>query len=464
MSEFGISGQNASAEFFFRVADRLQMESCVSALVSDGKSVVISSESNELIDHYGAAFVRRIKQKLPQTQLEVFLPRDTEAMLERFNQLLNTLSLDVAIKPRSGAGIDRVWVVHDANAMGPHEIQLLTRLIQQFPGAGTSVVLMFTQGTEQGDAIASQNKQFISWSLELPTAEQKLAAIQQARKSGQEQEAIDFFNRLTKATIKRAPQSGNAAPNNQTPDLGAQKKAPPVRPANQLAKSFAISVIVLGLLAISTGVTFWMNPEVADQLVAKGGGWLRGMTQQSKEDAIAKSIPDENNANKETPPGPPKELEPKVELVADPAPTASPSAATSSTPNQTNATVTSSAPITSEKPSNSKVITELPEVAVQGRLWLKGLPLDAYVLEHQNFATVKEARAFMKDKEWLVNARITPVFKEGKDEARFAVMTGPYRTIDRAKNTITRLKLPSDATITSVQMANNQAQADKSKP
>lgn len=464
MSEFGISGQNASAEFFFRVADRLQMESCVSALVSDGKSVVISSESNELIDHYGAAFVRRIKQKLPQTQLEVFLPRDTEAMLERFNQLLNTLSLDVAIKPRSGAGIDRVWVVHDANAMGPHEIQLLTRLIQQFPGAGTSVVLMFTQGTEQGDAIASQNKQFISWSLELPTAEQKLAAIQQARKSGQEQEAIDFFNRLTKATIKRAPQPGNAAPNNQTPDLGAQKKAPPVRPANQLAKSFAISVIVLGLLAISTGVTFWMNPEVADQLVAKGGGWLRGMTQQSKEDAIAKSIPVENNANKETPPGPPKELEPKVELVADPAPTASPSAATSSTPNQTNATVTSSAPITSEKPSNSKVITELPEVAVQGRLWLKGLPLDAYVLEHQNFATVKEARAFMKDKEWLVNARITPVFKEGKDEARFAVMTGPYRTIDRAKNTITRLKLPSDATITSVQMANNQAQADKSKP
>ena len=464
MSEFGISGQNASAEFFFRVADRLQMESCVSALVSDGKSVVISSESNELIDHYGAAFVRRIKQKLPQTQFEVFLPRDTEAMLERFNQLLNTLSLDVAIKPRSGAGIDRVWVVHDANAMGPHEIQLLTRLIQQFPGAGTSVVLMFTQGTEQGDAIASQNKQFISWSLELPTAEQKLAAIQQARKSGQEQEAIDFFNRLTKATIKRAPQPGNAAPNNQTPDLGAQKKAPPVRPANQLAKSFAISVIVLGLLAISTGVTFWMNPEVADQLVAKGGGWLRGMTQQSKEDAIAKSIPVENNANKETPPGPPKELEPKVELVADPAPTASPSAATSSTPNQTNATVTSSAPITSEKPSNSKVITELPEVAVQGRLWLKGLPLDAYVLEHQNFSTVKEARAFMKDKEWLVNARITPVFKEGKDEARFAVMTGPYRTIDRAKNTITRLKLPSDATITSVQMANNQAQADKSKP
>ena len=170
MSEFGARGQDSSSEFFFRVTDRLQMESCLTALAQDGKSVVISSDSNELIDHYGAAFVRRIKQKLPQTQLEVFLPRDTEAMLERFNQLLNTLSLDVATKLRTGMAPEKVWVVHDANAMGGHEIQLLTRLIQQFPGAGISVILMFTQGTSQGDGIASQNKNFISWTLERPTA------------------------------------------------------------------------------------------------------------------------------------------------------------------------------------------------------------------------------------------------------------------------------------------------------
>ena len=84
MSEFGVRGQDSPAEFFFRVTDRLQMESCLTAIAQDCKSVVISSESNELIDHYGAAFVRRVKQKLPQTQLEVFLPRDTEAMLDLF--------------------------------------------------------------------------------------------------------------------------------------------------------------------------------------------------------------------------------------------------------------------------------------------------------------------------------------------------------------------------------------------
>ena len=230
MSEFGARGQDSSSEFFFRVTDRLQMESCLTALAQDGKSVVISSDSNELIDHYGAAFGRRIKQKLPQPQLEVFLPRDTEAMLERFNQLLNTLSLDVATKLRSGMAPEKVWVVHDANAMGGHEIQLLTRLIQQFPGAGISVILMFTQGTSQGDGIASQNKQFISWSLERPTAEQKLATIQQARKNGQEDAAVDFFNRLSKSSVKKMPAAAgsmaSAAPvtSKQPPKSRPQKR------------------------------------------------------------------------------------------------------------------------------------------------------------------------------------------------------------------------------------------------
>jgi len=139
-----------------------------------------------------------------------------------------------------------------------------------------------------------------------------------------------------------------------------------------------------------------------------------------------------------------------VELVAEPPPPPPPAPSPASNP--------------PTKEPAVKVITELPEAAIQGRLWLKGLPADAYVLEHRNFATVKEARLFMKDKEWLVNARITPVFTEGKDEARFAVMTGHYRSVDRAKNTIARLKLPTDVTITSVQMASTQAQPNKPKP
>lgn len=464
MSEFGARGQDSSSEFFFRVTDRLQMESCLSAVAQDGKSVVISSDSNELIDHYGAAFVRRIKQKLPQTQLEVFLPRDTEAMLERFNQLLNTLSLDVATKQRIGLAPEKVWVVHDANAMGGHEIQLLTRLIQQFPGAGINVILMFTEGTSQGDAIANQNKQFIAWSLERPSAEQKLAAIQQARKNGQEEAAVDFFNRLSKSAVKKLPAS--AAPAKAAPP-------PPPRKSRQTSKGLKVTVVIAALLSVSMGVAFWLNPEVGDQILAKVTDLVDVSGKANKKsDSTAANQAEEKQApgtvgadGKEVPPGAPNlsQLEPKVELVPGPQPTV---AAPAPAPVPA-AVAPPPAPPEPVREVAAKVITELPEVAIKGRLWLKSLPTDSYVLEHQSFETVKEARAFTKDKEWLVNSRIAPVFTFGKDEARFAVMTGPFRSIDRAKNTISRLKLSSNVTITSVQMATNQSEpskANKPKP
>lgn len=451
MSEFGARGQDSSSEFFFRVTDRLQMESCLSAVAQDGKSVVISSDSNELIDHYGAAFVRRIKQKLPQTQLEVFLPRDTEAMLERFNQLLNTLSLDVATKQRAGLAPEKVWVVHDANAMGGHEIQLLTRLIQQFPGAGISVILMFTEGTSQGDAIANQNKQFIAWSLERPSAEQKLAAIQQARKNGQEEAAVDFFNRLSKSAVKKMPASAGVAASAAAP---AKAAPPPPRKTPQTSNGLKVSVAIAALLSVSMGVAFWLNPEVGGQILAKVTDLVNvsGKAHQKSDSAAAnqadeKPVPGTIGADgKEVPPGAPNlsQLEPKVELVPEPSAVTPPPA-----------------PPEPAKEAAAKVITELPDAAIKGRLWLKSLPTDAYVLEHQSFDTVKEARAFTKDKEWLVNARIAPVFTLGKEEARFAIMTGPFRSVDRAKNTISRLKLSSNVTITSVQVATNQSEPNK---
>jgi hypothetical protein len=473
MSEFGARGQDSSSEFFFRVTDRLQMESCLSAVAQDGKSVVISSDSNELIDHYGAAFVRRIKQKLPQTQLEVFLPRDTEAMLERFNQLLNTLSLDVATKLRMGLAPEKVWVVHDANAMGGHEIQLLTRLIQQFPGAGISVILMFTEGTSQGDAIANQNKQFIAWSLERPSAEQKLAAIQQARKNGQEEAAVDFFNRLSKSAVKKLPAgaggAASAAPAKAAPP-------PPPRKSRQTSKGLKVTVVIAGLLSVSMGVAFWLNPEVGDQILAKVTDLMDVSGKANKKsDSTAANQADEKPApgtvgsdGKEVPPGAPNlsQLEPKVELVPGGPQPAATASASASVPVPA-AVTPPPAPPEPVKEAAAKVITELPDAAIKGRLWLKSLPTDAFVLEHQSFDTVKEARAFTKDKEWLVNARIAPVFSLGKDEARFAIMTGPFRSVDRAKNTISRLKLSSNVTITSVQVATNQSEpskANKPKP
>ena len=444
-------------EIFFRATDRLQMGSCLAAVAKESKSVVMYSQSNELLDYYGASFLRRLKNELTTSDIEVFMPADSEAMLQRFNQLLSDLSLDVATKTRSGKPPEKVWVVHDANAMSAHELELLARLVQQFPGSGVSAVLMFSAETSSADTITRQNKQFVSWALEMPTAEQKLSTIQQARKSGHEEAAVQFFNRLTKRPAKadvpsvRATESAAAA--------AAKASKPPAKPApakKQSSNAILWALIVIAMLILSVGVAAWMNPDMAKQVWEQGSKLLN-----AKEEPV----------KSEEPPGPPAAL--KEEAAKDeannpmPVPGA-PDAKTLQAGQVTESSAPTAPPAPAAQPVKEpvadKVITELPDTAVQGRLWLKGLPAESFVIQHKAYASVKDAQAAIKGKEWLVNARIVPVFADGKDEAMFGVVTGPFKSKERAKNASIRLGLSSDATIVAVPTALAQAVPNKAKP
>lgn len=454
MTDMGEQSNVSNPEFFFRTADRLQMDSCLTALSKEGQSVVIHSRSNELLDYYGASFLRRLKNELTHSQIEVFMPADTEAMLQRFNQLLSDMSLTVATQTRSGMAPDKVWVVHDASALSVHEVELLGRLIQQFPGSGVSAVLMFASETAPSESLTRQNKQFVSWALEMPTAEQKLATIQQARKQGNEEAAVQFFNRLAKRAVKtdvpsvRATESAAVAEAAKTP-----KPANNFKPAKKKSGHALLWVlIVVAMLVLSVGVASWLNPEVATKV------WEQGQQLMG----IQAEAPKPNEA----PPGPPEKIEQVIakDEANNPMPVpGAPSSLGAPESVKPSAAVEPVAPPVKQAVAD-KVITELPEAAVQGRAWLKGLPEDGFVLEHQSFASLREAQAAIKGKEWLANARIVPLFVDGKDEARFAVVTGPFKSKDRAKNTITRLGLSSDVNIKAVPSALAQAVPNQSKP
>ena len=413
------------------------------------------SQSNELLDYYGASFLRRLKNELSTSDIEVFMPADSEAMLQRFNQLLSNLSLDVATKARTGMPPEKVWVVHDANAMSAHELELLARLVQQFPGSGVSAVLMFSSETSPGDVISRQNKHFVSWALEMPTAEQKLSTIQQARKAGHEEVAVQFFNRLT----KRPPKAETPSVRDTEMAAAAAKanaaKAPAKKAAARKKSSNGIlwTLIVIALLVLSVGVAAWINPDTAQQVWEQGAKLMH-----AKEDA----------PKAEEPPGPPAAMKEGVakDEANNPIPGAALTDAKAQPAGPATDTVPPAAPpaAPAKEPVVDKVITELPEAAVQGRLWLKGLPAESFVIEHKSYASLKDAQTAIKGKEWLVNARIVPVFADGKDEALFAVVTGPFKTKERAKNAAIRLNLSKDVTIIDVPAAQAQAVPNKSKP
>ena len=464
MNQFGDS-QSAGAEFFFRVADRLQMDSCLTAVSKEGKSLVLVSPSGELLDHFGAAFIRRLKQNLVNTPVEVFMPPDSEVMLERFNKLLSSLSLDVATQTRKDMPPESVWVVHDANALGSYEIELLTRLVHQFPGAGISTILMFTSDSNPETSICNQGKQFVSWALEMPTPEQKLSTIQQARKNGNEEAAVQFFNRLSKDAAKQvgkaSQEKSDTKTGKPTANQSVQKaKATDKKPA-QARALWPWVLVVSGLLAISVGVAAMLHPELTNQFAADLNKLFDSKTYEPKVKPKAKiELPAEKPAEAT---GGPTIVQGEVPTPVSGAPTPTPAVLEPvPTPAPPAPQVVSVEPPAPAKPE--KVITELPEGAVQGRLWLKGLPEDSYVLQHGTFASLKQARTAMKDKDWLVNARVVPVFRDGKDEAEFALVTGPFRTKDRAQNTMARLKLSGSVSLESSANLYKQSIAPKSKP
>lgn len=407
MSGFNDQTASHNPDIFFRAVDRLQIESYLTALRQDNKSLVLVSKYKELLTYYGERVVRRINQDFPQTSLEVLLPADTEGLLERFNAILNSLSFQVATKPTSKGMPDKIWLIQNANALGEKDIQILLKLIENFPGAGICAVLMFDASETESLPIFDNNPKINTWVLSLPTPEQKLNAIQEARRNGTEEIAIEFFNQLAKSE-KSLSTSNNA----NTARLSADEQTtlastPPkehstyTKPkVSEAAKSTSSPqkkiwtwiFVLLGLLTISVGVSAVLHPEVADKIQS-------AISNKSKN---VKAIQSEDS---------------------------------------TTSSDTSSNPISA---------TDIPEVALQGQRWLMTLPEDHFVLEFQTFATAQEAQKQTEDKEWLKRTFVVPVRVEGSNEVKFLLVDGPFRTAEMAKKAASRMPNSSDIVIENV--------------
>ena len=188
--EQNISDQLIASEgIFLRMADRTRFDYVMRAIQENSQSVAISSDNDDVLDHYGRIVINQLRQ-LPDLQIEVFLPANTEALLERFNQILSGLSLTDARDAESSPAPRRVLIAHDAKAINARELQLLARLIQDFPGANTSLVLLLDQsGSRQHErSLENFGQRLLRWPLEKPTREEGDVLLAQARMRGLEVE------------------------------------------------------------------------------------------------------------------------------------------------------------------------------------------------------------------------------------------------------------------------------------
>jgi hypothetical protein len=125
-------------------------------------------------------------------------------LLERFNAILNNLSFSVATSPPPAGRPDTIWFIQNAHAMAEKDLQILLKLIENFPGAGISTLLIF-DSSSHGNSSFFSNSRINTWALTMPTPEQKASALKQARQNGFEDIASELLNQLASSEKKSTP-------------------------------------------------------------------------------------------------------------------------------------------------------------------------------------------------------------------------------------------------------------------
>lgn len=178
------SHKPALADFVFRSADRMRIDGCANAVAREGLSLSLQCEHEALLDHYLSLLLQRLRQEAPEHSIEVYFPTNTDSLLGRFNEALARQSVAQATRADNQASPAQIWIVHDSQALPEAEIQLLARLIQNFPGANIRAILLMSGPNAGHTNLAAFGRKILRWDIEAPNQEQAQAALDTARSEG----------------------------------------------------------------------------------------------------------------------------------------------------------------------------------------------------------------------------------------------------------------------------------------
>jgi hypothetical protein len=189
-------------DFVFRSADRMRIAGCANAVAREGLSLALFCEHEALLDHYLNLMLAQLRQQAPEHSIEVYFPANTDSLLARFNEVLAQQSVQQATRASMAAESAQIWIVHDAHTLPEAEVQLLARLIQNFPGANIRAILLMSGAKRQNITLTSFGRKLLRWDIEAPNSEQVEAALALASSEGRSGPRV--YRRLP----RRLPNSG----------------------------------------------------------------------------------------------------------------------------------------------------------------------------------------------------------------------------------------------------------------
>ena len=447
MTEINSYGEDAIAgvqPLFFRVADRMRLEGYVAALIDDNMSLSLVSSHDAILDHYGKLLVARLREAAPQISLEVYFPASAEALINRFNEVLQSYSIEEAMGSKATLAPPKIWVVHDASALPDHEIQLLARLVQHFPAANIRVVMLLTTASKKQRLLASFGRRILNWEIEPPSEAQSQALLEQARAQGREGAVSALLKKITPWYAPAAPVAATAVSSLPAPavpaeapaeeELQAQAAAPKARRSWRKAALWLAGVVGL-LFVCALGVIMLYGSQQTAVLL--------GMTPpQSAAPAPAASA---SAAAANASAAVPAALASAASAAATNALGPSTASASASAPKPADpTTAVRSAPV-----NEVEEIISSPSQSQVGQAWVRQMPAGTFLVQHTIVPSYSEATLWMQAHSNLRRARIVATYINGQAALQFAVVTGPFTSLADANSFAASPGVPRDPQIRS---------------
>ena len=469
----------------FRVADRMRLEGYVSALVQDNMSLSLVSGFDAILDHYGKLLVARLREAAPHIGLEVCFPASAEALITRFNEVLQDYSIEDAMGAKFHNAPPKIWIVHDAGALPDNEIQLLARLVQHFPGANIRVVMLFNASSQKQKLLAAFGRRILSWEIEPPTAEQSELLMEQARAQGREGVVGALLRQI-------GPQKKPALHPMAMPDLVAEpppdvsppetkatavasdetSETPPAKPARKLWLWIGLAAVLLSACGFGVAVLYGVIPT-GDKAVQELRDLLRG---DSAHTPPAPSAADSNApAAAASNPSP---AAPESSAAAGAASTVAPVAAV--TPPAANPPPKAAEEVETIVPSSSarskaaapepvaKEVKETPkapdEAAISqnqaGQAWVRQMPAGTFLVQHTIVPSYAEANTWLQAHPNLRRARIVANYLPNLPTLQYSVVSGPFSSLGDASAYADSAGVPKDPQIRSARFMKEQFSQD----
>ena len=190
-----VSPQFDDDDLFLRDADRDRMALALEALLGKRQSLMLGSDSDVLLEHYGKILVQQLRRH-EGVHVEVYLPSSSEALIKRFNDVLAPMSLEDAVSAQGPSLPARILVLHDARSVQSSQLELLARLVNDFPGANVRVVLLVNTTSRLEKDLSAFGKRMSRWTVEALDADAGQVFLSKSTLSGLEHPATALLERL----------------------------------------------------------------------------------------------------------------------------------------------------------------------------------------------------------------------------------------------------------------------------